>query len=779
MGYAHEWVANMSGNSIPRRLWERDGQLMKGGSAPPEPFDAPPLWEFLWRRRVTIALTTVGCLMIAAVYLLFASRIYRAEARIDVEQNAPHVFSDNHADAPASDTFLYTQAQQLQSVPVLRYALDQADFRHLKTFAKVSGDPVEWLRDGSDLKVDVGKKDDIITVSFDSPYPQDAVAVVKGIVDGYLYRLSRHKHLTGEEMVRILTTERTQLEQKREAGIEALVGFKAVNGAVSFRDEKGNITVERLASLSSALTAAELSTLEVRVQHDAAKAILADPESISAYVEAQQMKGRDFGDKEFDDLRSQLEQYTLTLRTDMQVLGAQHVRSRAMQSAIKMLEEKIAAKERSIAAARLIELTVQLDAAQDREKEIRASLETQRQAALALNPKAAEYARLENNLDRMQKQCDVLDSRIQEVSVNNLSTSALNVEVFDPAHAEENAIRPRKSLTMGIALLAGLLLGIGLVMTQEWHDKRLRTPHDLAGVLGVPLLGSVPKMPQFLSISDRGQIVHFDSDSEASESYRAIRTTIQFSPSRNARTLLITSPTSGEGKSTSASNLAIALAQAGHRTLLIDCDLRRPMQHRIFRVDGGTGISDVMTGNAKLRDAIRPTAIEGLHLLPCGTVPGKPSEMLESKRFAQAMQGLAGAFDRVVIDSPPVLPVIDARILAASADATLLVVRMNSSTRKMSAEAVHELNKVGAGILGGIANDLLTADRYYASVRRRSASRRLLETVAVKHGLAERNSGRGKLHDIAGDHAHWPAPALEIDEPDSPADARWSQPAGR
>lgn len=769
----------MSRKPIPSLIWEHGTQLQKRGGAPIDPYDAPPLWEFLWRRRWTIALTTAACLLITVVFLVLATRVYRAQARLEVEQNGPHVFSDNHTDAPTSETFLYTQAQQLQSVPVLRYALDEADFRHLKTFAKVSGDPVDWLQGGNDLKVEVGKKDDIITVSFDSPYPQDAVAVVKGIVDGYLYRLSHHKRLTGEEMVRILTTERAQLEQRREAGIDALVRFKAVNGAVSFRDEKGNITVERLASLSTALTAAELSTLEVRVQHDAAKSILADPEAISAYVEAQQMKGRDFGDREFDDLRSQLEQYTLTLRTDLQVLGPNHVRSRAMQSAISMLQEKIADKQRSIADARLVELTVQLNAAENREKVIRASLETQRQAALALNPRAAEYARLENDVDRMQKQCDVLDSRIQEVSVNNLSAGALNVEVFDPAHADESPVRPRKWLCLGVALLAGLLLGTGFVMAQEWHDKRLRTPHDIAGGLGIPLLGSVPRMQHFLSISDRGQIVHFDSTAEAAESYRAVRTTIHFSPSRDARTILLTSPTTGEGKSTCASNLAIAYAQAGHRTLLIDCDLRRPVQHRIFRVDGAVGISDVMTGHAKLREAIRPTSVEGLYLLPCGTIPGKPAEMLESKRFAQAMQGLAGAFDRVVIDSPPVLPVIDARILSASADATLLVVRMNRSTRKLSAEAVHELHKVGAGILGGIANDVASADGYYASARRRSAPRRLLEIAGAQHGLPERNAGRGKSHDLADDRARWPAPIMEISEPDSPADARWNQPAGR
>ncbi len=788
----------MIGKRIPRLLWE-SGTLSKRENAPAAaPAGAPLLSELLLRRRWTIGLAVAGCLFVAVVYLLFATRIYSAQSRLYVEQNAPSVFSETNSrstDSAQTDAYLYSQASAIQSTPVLRYALDQVGYRQLKTFANVTGDPVDWLLQGNSFKVDVGRKDNLITVSMESPYPSEATDFVKAVVDGYLFRLSKHRRVTGEEMVKILADERDQLERKREAGIAALVQFKAENGAISFRDEKGNTILDRLATLSAALTTAELATLDYRVQLAATRSALADPQEISAFVESQQMKGRDFGDKEFDDLRSSLEQYQLMLRSNLEVIGPKNIRAREIESSIDLLKAKIAAKEKAIAEAQVSQLSVQLAAAEDREKQIRVSLADQRAAALAMNPKAAEYARLESDVERMQKQCDVLDSRIQEVSVNNLNAGALDVEVMDPAHAQEKPIRPKKALTLAIGLLAGLLLGSSVVMAQEWRNRRLRTPDDIVGLLELPMVGLVPRMPANLSASDRGTIVHGDSMSEVAEAYRAIRTTISFGAPPNAKTFLVTSPTSGEGKSTCSSNLAISFAQGGQRTLLIDADMRRPVQDAIFHVDGGLGLADVMTGKAKVRDVIRATAIDDLYVIPAGTIPGKPAEMLESKRFSQLMQQLASIFDRIVIDSPPVIAVTDARILAASADVTLLVIRMCRSSRKLGEVALDALRKVKATVLGAIANEVQTPEgyHYYGRLRPRVSSgnqllRRLGSAVGYAphhvngNGTANGNghgNGNGNGNGILSNRqaslaaTQLPADILAINEPDSPADARW------
>jgi succinoglycan biosynthesis transport protein ExoP len=784
----------MNGQKLPSLHLEHGGTLRKREGAAAEAADAPLLGNVLWRRRWTIGLAVGGCLFCAVISLLFAKRIYLADSRLYIEQNGPRVFSENPTSgSQQSDTYLYAQAQAIQSIPVVHYALDQIGYRKMKTFSALRGDPVDWLLHGSGFTVDVGKKDDILTVSMESPYPQEATEIVRAVVDAYLFRLSKHRRVTGEEMVKILADERGQLEEKREAGIAALVRFKAENGAISFRDERGNITLDRLSALSGALTTAELASLDFRVQLAATKAILGDPAEISAFVEAQQMKGTDFGDREFDDLRSALQQSEVQLRSDLQVIGPNNIHAREIQSSIDLLKSKIAAKEKAIADARLAQLTVDLAGAEDREKQIRASLAEQRAAALAMNPKAAEYARLENDVERMQKQCDVLDSRIQEVSVNNLNVGALDVEVMDPAHAEEDPVEPKKKFTLATALLAGLVLGTVVVILQEWHDKRLRTPEEIVGQLELPMVGIVPRMQPMLSPSDRGQIVHVDSMSEVAEAYRAIRTAISYGAPTGSKTFLITSPTSGEGKSTCSSNLAIALAQGGHRTLLIDADLRRPVQDKIFHIDGRIGVSDVMTGNAKLRDVISATAIDDLYVLPCGTIPGKPAEMLESKRFAEVMAALTAVFDRIVIDSPPVLAVTDASILAASADATILVLRMHRSSRKLGVVAMEALQKVKASVLGAIANEAETGDGYgYYGTHQPSISsgnhilRLFGSTVSYQVGAGtviangKRNgSTNGHRRAVASIAAtQLPAEILSIDEPDSPADARWGLRAG-
>lgn len=219
-------------------------------------------------------------------------------------------------------------------------------------------------------------------------------------------------------------------------------------------------------------------------------------------------------------------------------------------------------------------------------------------------------------------------------------------------------------------------------------------------------------MNRQLSPVARGQVVYLDARSPAAGAYRAVRTNLTLGAGRDARTILVASPTPGDGRSTTASNLAIAFAGAGYRTLLIDCDLVRPVQHLIFETEFDTGLTSVWAGTCALRDAIRPTSVQNLHLLPCGPTPVNPSDLLTSKRFSLLVRALLGAFDRVVIDSPPLANASDGQVLAASADGTLLVFRMNHSPRDVTLAALDGLRRCGANLLGVVANDvaLRTAD---------------------------------------------------------------------
>jgi capsular exopolysaccharide synthesis family protein len=194
--------------------------------------------------------------------------------------------------------------------------------------------------------------------------------------------------------------------------------------------------------------------------------------------------------------------------------------------------------------------------------------------------------------------------------------------------------------------------------------------------------------------------------SDIAEAYRTVRTAIFFgAPEERAKTILVTSPTPGDGKTTTTSNLAIAIAQAGQRVLLLDCDFRKPMQHRIFGIEDGMGLSDVITGHKTLNQTVKMTGTRGLYVLPAGPIPNNPSEILHGEMFARVLAKLAEKFDHIVIDSPPVVPVADARILSASADLTILGLRAQKSTRRVSLQAVESLRSVGGRILGAVVND--------------------------------------------------------------------------
>lgn len=334
------------------------------------------------------------------------------------------------------------------------------------------------------------------------------------------------------------------------------------------------------------------------------------------------------------------------------------------------------------------------------------SLEEQKRIAVESNNKAATYAMMDADFRRTQNLCDTLQTRINELHVTE-DAGVMNVTILEYAKPSYIASKPQKARTMSIALMLGITLGFGLAFISAWMDQRLRSAEEIQSALGQQVLGVVGSIAGKLTPTQRGQKVHLEPASEVAESYRTIRTAIYFGvPDSKTKTLLVTSPQPGDGKTTSASNMAIAMAQAGQRTLILDADCRRPTQHKIFQIEPGPGISGVLTGKAALADAIKHTGVNRLDLLPCGPIPKNPAEILNSQAFADVLVELCKTYDHIVIDSPPVMPVTDARILGAMCDITVLVLRAEKSTRKTAVFACEVLQSVGSNILGVVVNDV-------------------------------------------------------------------------
>jgi capsular exopolysaccharide synthesis family protein len=737
--------------------------------ARPEPMSSPvstdeapaqtSLLHVVWHRRNTLAATIVACVAVASAHLLVSTPIFSSTAQVYVGQNGPKAYSENAGNGVLSETYLNSEAGVLQSGPVLTRALAAVDYQNYRTFAAVKGDPVNWLQRGNALRVEAGKKSDLIAVTMESASAREAAAFVNAVVDAYVAERTRERRSAGTEIVRALQKERDDLEKKRQACLAAMIRLKQENGVLSFRDEKGNIVLDRTAALAAALTTAETKSWELRDQQASLKSALATPSGIASFVESQQYKKKEIGDREYDELRSQMLQYMLTLSNTSSLQGENNVRVQALQASIDRLRARIAQKEHEIAEACLSDLSVELSAADENVRQLKLALADQRKTALALGPQAAQYAGLETDLDRMQKQAEVLGNRIAEVSVNT-DAAPLDVRVVERPRIADEPIKPRKSLILAAAVLAGGVLGIGLALVREWHGAPLRSADEAVRLAGAPIITLVPRINPKLSPVLRGQIVHLDPRSPAAEAYRSARTVLSVGALREAKTILVASPAAGDGKSTTAANLAISFAHAGNRTLVIDCDLREPVQHLVFDVDPDGGLSGVVGSETKLRDAIKPTRVPGLYLLPCGPVPANPSELLASKRFDLLMQTLAGAFDRIIIDSPPLTSVADARILASAADATLLVVRINQSMRRAATVAVEALGRAEANLAGIVANDVVAPRhyRYYGGSWQYAASPKRLNGAALMAADESRN-GNGRLQIV-------PEEVLAIDDPD-------------
>ncbi len=216
-------------------------------------------------------------------------------------------------------------------------------------------------------------------------------------------------------------------------------------------------------------------------------------------------------------------------------------------------------------------------------------------------------------------------------------------------------------------------------------------------------------------MSDRGRRIVLFPDSREAEAFRTIRTAVLFNAAREgAKTLLITSPAAGDGKSTVVSNLAIAMARAGQKTMILDADLRKPTQHIIFGLDPRQRcLSDVFAGTMTLAAAVQPTDIEGLDILTCGYRIPNPAEVLHSQKFAQLLTCLTEVYDRIVIDAPPVTMVTDAQILGGLCDATVLVLKADKCMRRVAQHALDALQSVGARLLGVVVNEVRKkGDRY-------------------------------------------------------------------
>ena len=719
------------------------------------------LFQIVWRSRWIVLLTIVVALGIGLTYITIATPLYTSTSRIYVQQSGPKILTEAEGVMTQSKNYLYTQAELLKSTPILSSAIERTDMAQLKIFHKIDN-PVEYLKKKG-LEVTVGKKDDIINISSDSPDPTEAAKLVNAIVDSYRTYHANLKRNSNGEILRILQQEKQERDKELAEKLKAMMALKSENIGLAFEDRNSNIILDRLDTLSAELTQAELQTVEAKSVYENFRSMMNDSARLKRYADSERAKGIFITNAdEWSKLETESEQLQMQLNNLSCQPAVNTSAMNALQTKITQIENRLASLYKKFAETQFAIAEQQYEAAKQKQEQIAGYFETQRKEAIQFNKQLAQYTILKSDWEQTKKLCDILDDRIKEINITE-DTGSLNISVLEIAHPADKPSKPPKARYMAISLLFGLVLAGGLALIRDRMDQRLRSMEEINAALGLPALGVVPSMSRREGLAIRGKKAHLDSKSVWAETYRTMRTAVLFSASKaKSRTILVTSPEAADGKSTVVSNLAIAMAQAGQKTLVLEADFRKPMQSKIFGVNhNNKGLASVLAGTYELKEVINETCVSGLDLLTCGPDVPNPSETLHSDNFNKLMKLLAKQYDRIIVDSPPVLPVTDAQILASICQLTVLVLRAEKSTRKASKQARDALLRVGARIPGVVVNDIpkngrfgyYSDDGYYKdnTSSRRTSSLQKSENVDKRRELCARlgNSTSQKIIEIA------------------------------
>ncbi len=664
------------------------------------------LFAIFWHHRLLVLACVALSLGAAVLYLTRATHVYGASSTIYVQHSGSKVLGEDYSSGDSTTAnYLATQCQLITSTVILSDAVqllpgadDGTSIFH--TDENLVGILKECVSAAP------SKQGDLIVVSAEALNPKNAAAIVNCVVQAYITYQSKQHQSTAVQVAGILQKEMDTHEAELASAQARMLSLKVENPDLSFRTSKDGQPITRMGELMQQMSAAQFRAADLRRAARAADGCPDDPVRLERIAEQHGIGVTSVPSSA--GLASLCQQQEMTLNALLAAhLGPANDRVQQAQFQLGQTRDLLAAATRGAAAAYHDSIRSASETADTQVAEMKAEIDAERSASTALNAKAAEYQQLQQTAERNERALDVLDGRIKEIRVTEdvgpMSTTVLEVAKINPV-----PVSPVKSKILGEALVGGLMVSLALSFLLDKLDQRLRTVAEVTTLLDAPVLGVVPRVQWKGQVVQVGLEVALRPRSGTAEAFRTIRTAIAFGGyDRSVKTILVTSPAAGDGKSVCVSNLAIAVAQAGRRTLLIDADCRRPVQHKLFGiVDVGPGLSGVLSGTATLAEATRPTEIDRLDVLPCGPLPHNPAELLDSQPMLDLLAEVGRHYDQVLIDSPPVTLVSDARVLAAVCDASILVLRSERSTRHVARLAWNALSSVGAHLVGTIINDV-------------------------------------------------------------------------
>lgn len=594
----------------------------------------------------------------------------------------------------------------------------------------------------------------LIDIYYRHTNPELAAFIVNAVSEVFSKQNQEKRTGTSRKTNDFLDERAANLQSEIKAGEERLVSLSR-DASILKKDEQTTIAIERLTGLNKQLLDAEEARKTAESKYNAIKN---SPDRLNALVEVEMQ--RYITERENDVRRSMIQ-----TRQDIAKLNAERAKLleeyQASAPEIKEVDTQIESLSKEINNSRdkntedlqnfrdsraktiLNDYKRQYDQTQETENKVRSAFNQQYSLAQGQDQSAVAIRLLQQDIDTKREFLKNLENsqRANDIAAVGTDNNISQIEVAIPP---DRAIAPSRLTSVLAAFFLSTMFGVGLALFLEYLDDSIRSTEDIEKYLGLPALAAIPSIEslqkrRLLLVGNNGNeetppnqntdlLIHTDSRSSIAEAYRQLRTSILLSSAGHApKSLLITSSLPAEGKTTTATNTAISLAQTGAKVLIIDADMRRPRLHGIFSISNAAGLSTVLStelSKEEILDTIQYDKAANLHLLPSGPVPPNPAELIGSEQMAKVFKLLQTEFTHVVVDSPPIASFTDGVLIASMVDGVILVVHSGKSSRQVVRRSRQLLQDVGAKVFGVVLNkvNLRSQDNsyYYQSYYHRS-----------------------------------------------------------
>jgi len=710
-----------------------NGPLMNsgGGDAPrEEELSLAGIWRVVFKHKALFLITTATVFLAVIVYTVTMTPVYESVARLQID---PSRSSNLGLDEMINEKLgtgeggsrIQTEVRVIESDTVAMHVIEALALAKQPAFAGKSAstataiDPLAMSamdrqrlvnRFHASLAVRVLPNTQIVELRFRSTDPKLATMAANSLVEQYMQR-NLQTHYDGTVQVsNWLSRQMEDLQSKAAEAQEKLADFQKRNSILpTGGDDSSNIVTDRLKILNEQLTQAEADRIVKEARHRLAQT--GDPELIASVIPSttiQILRSQEA------DLKAQLAQLNSKY-------GSGYPKVREIQTQIARLDSAIAAEIANVGKR----LDDEYLSAAKSESLLRAQFNEQKDKAYKLNEHGVEYAVLKHDVENGRDLYDTLQLKLKMAGVT-AGLSSSYISVVDRAEIPASPIEPRRRLNYFLGLFGGLITGLMLAFVVESLDDTLSSSEELEQCTLLPVLCSVPLDQSPAQKPETGKddgvvrqapLLLSHPRSQAAEAFRGLRTAILLSsPDRQPKVIAVVSSVASEGKTTVSVNLGVAFAQRGESVLLIDGDLRRSTMHAQFGLPHSRfGTSTALTQGINERSIMTPVeSLPNLSLMPAGPHPPNPAELLGSKRMAELLESMSTKYDRVIVDTPPVLSVADSLALANIADAVVLVVRSRVARKKAVLRVRDLLHRASSNVVGVVFNCVdLKLEHYY------------------------------------------------------------------